>query len=260
MKVVFIHIPKTAGSSVSDFLLNNSRGDWIQNGLLSNFTQNTVVDYEYLAGHFTFVEFLNFARRENIDIFPVQFLTCVRNPLDQLYSNLCYPFELQRRCDPMVDQDWFAEAVKTDVNNPRQVTELLMRYNWLLNMQSYYLFDQSTLDERLALFKTVSIFPDAFSLVKVAAELLDLPIPADRPHRNMQGNKIIPASVMADPYLREYIISSHARDYWLFRQIILKKANSEPGSERLEVGGWSPSDVPMQFSDFYDNWLAQWAH
>lgn len=263
LKLIFIHIPKTAGTSFSSFLLSQVTGRWVDNGGLETIGMDDLGDVDVLAGHFTFSQFLEFARREKLDIDHIAFVTCIRNPLDQLYSNLCYPFELLNRGDPMARRDWFGEAIKIDVHDPTQIVDLLTRFPWLTNMQSSYLLDDSTLEERLSLLRKVCIFPDIAQLMTYSAQVLGVQASVPSPHYNKQRSKAIPISVLGNRSLREYIIASHGKDYWLYRKLVCGKT----GRRRIEQNRGKDNsghadvdpELPESFGEFYDQWFASMA-
>lgn len=248
MKIVFIHIPKTAGSSFSTFLINHAKGNWLPFGAIKLLREEQIQGHDFLAGHFTMSEFLDFARRVKLDISKIHFMTCVRNPLDQLYSNLSFPFELKRRNDPAVESDWFRCALQMRPDNPEDILSILYRFPFLTNMQSRYLFEDDIFDTRFDMISHISIFPDVSSMVEYAKIVLNVSYPISNVHENKQGIKEIDPAIFEYGDLQEYILSAHARDYWMFRKIINRIREKENNK-------YKNIDVPIEFRQFYTEWI-----
>lgn len=97
MKLIYIHIPKTAGSSISKVLQGAGRGVWFRHGELEASDPHEIWNLDYLSGHFTRKDLNNWIERHGLSMENVKVMTVIRHPLDQLQSNLSFPFELAAR-------------------------------------------------------------------------------------------------------------------------------------------------------------------
>jgi hypothetical protein len=97
MKLIYINILKTAGSSLSNSLLDSTKpGLWLKNGELDLQT-GAIWDLDYLSGHFARNELFSWIKNKDIPYMWARLMTVIRHPLEQLQSNLSFPFELQER-------------------------------------------------------------------------------------------------------------------------------------------------------------------
>lgn len=253
-KIVFIHVPKTAGSSITMFLQSHGLGEWVPSAAaLHAIPGDRAQQFDYIAGHFTMREFIRYATQEKINLGPIKFVTCIRNPLDQIYSNLCFPFELARRKDPSIHTEyWFKELLKIDVRDSQEITNILTRFSWLTSMQFNYLIENSTLSERLRLFSHIVEFPQVSSLLQHVSEVLGVAYTAPQIHENKATVKAIPMSVMESADVRDYIIAAHGRDYWLYRS--LKTNSCGLPADKVRLNG-EADELPQSFEAFYDAWI-----
>lgn len=220
MKLIFVHIPKTAGSSFSKFLESNLIGAWLPAGDLKNFQAKKAEEFDYLAGHFTVSEVYEWSRSSGFDLSGVKFVTAIRNPFDQLLSNLSYPFELQKRQDPKVNSEyWMQELCKINPNDPYSLEVMLTRFPFITGMQYNYIVADGEFKQRVGCFDKIAIFPDAMGLIEFAARTFSISATSAPIHENKSKSKIISKGTFKDPQLRRLILALHAPDIWFYQKI-----------------------------------------
>ena len=151
----------------------------------------------------------------------VKFVTAIRNPFDQLLSNLSYPFELQRRQDPAVNSEyWMQELCKINPNDPYSLEVMLTRFPFITGMQYNYIVAGGEFKQRIGYFDKISVFPDAMGLIEFAARTFSISAPSAPIHENKSKSKIISKATSKDPHLRRrLILALHAPDIWLYQKI-----------------------------------------
>lgn len=250
MKLIYIHIPKTAGSSVSHFLARQCRFIWLANGELDK-VDNTQAAYDLdcLAGHIRLEEINNWAVHQAIDLSDTRLFTIIRHPLDQLQSNLNFPFELRARGLDIPEQ-WMRDLLAAGDPSPESLANLFELHPWLLNLQWQYLVTGSSLDEALGRLDHVSVFPGVDETLHFACDALLLD-PAEIPatlHENASRYKFISRSHFGDPGLRSIILDKHNLDFELFRAVARRQM------KRYGLQ-WAEPLCSVDFATFYEAWL-----
>lgn len=111
LRLVFIHIPKTGGSTVSFHLSESGPGLWLRwDELEPQSPRALLLENSWLAGHFD----LNRATKllSGADHRPC-FMSVVRHPMDQLLSNLNYPYTLRGKGEK-ITEDWMHDLLSID--------------------------------------------------------------------------------------------------------------------------------------------------
>jgi hypothetical protein len=83
-RILFLHIPKTAGTSLKHYLFHRYAADQCLLDPTPQTLQQAVLDdHAFVAGHFDFDQVGRYRR-------PPAVLTCLRNPIDRAISAYCY--------------------------------------------------------------------------------------------------------------------------------------------------------------------------
>ena len=109
--ILFIHIPKTAGSNIENFFLYYSKNKPTINNLLSN-NLNIRINNHSLQ-HMTYQEYFNNKNYFNIDTNNLKIITVVRNPYHRIVSDLFY----LKFADPSYNREQIEETLKNYLCN-----------------------------------------------------------------------------------------------------------------------------------------------
>lgn len=215
MKVVFVHIPKTAGSTVSSIMSHPSvAGKWLLERDLWNEDPEELWACDMLAGHFTRNHLRRYVRTHGLSMEGVRLVTMVREPILQLYSNLNFPFELASRALP--DQ-WMHDAAIRRTLSPLEIIDILEAHPWLLNIQTKYLMlDEERLDPNN--YDFVGIFPHVGDMVAYLCTILGVEAPVVIGHEN-RAARHLRLRDFYEPPLSDYLREAHALDIGLYAAI-----------------------------------------
>jgi hypothetical protein len=146
--IVYVHVPKTGGSSVNRVLQGFSPHGIAHVENIKLPIDDALPKLDWISGHLpldAFSRMLAWTRR------PICYFASVRSPMDQLYSYLNWYFVVLNRGGDTFDshsedeKKTALEVCKTDFQNPYAVLELLFKLKkWFLNIQSHHLIGQST--------------------------------------------------------------------------------------------------------------------
>jgi hypothetical protein len=249
MKLIFIHIPKTAGSSLSRYLFELSgSGMWLKNSELNKKNSN-IWKFDFLSGHFTRSELFSWMENNSLKIDKCRILTVIRHPLDQLFSNLIFPFELKSR-NEKISEKWMIDLLKNKTLSDIKLCNLLKKYNWLLNMQWQFIVTGLSLEEAIQCFDKILIYPSVKEAFNYCESVLGA-CPCDKVvyHENTNQQKKFPKDIFHSPKLRELIMNDHRLDMELYIRFISQKLHA---SGLSEVVRFTP-DTPEKL---YENWLS----
>lgn len=248
MKLVYIHIPKTAGSSISKVLQGAGQGVWFRHGELEASDPQQIWDLDYLSGHFTRKALNNWIKRHRLSMKDVKVMTVIRHPFEQLQSNLGFPFELAARGEE-IEEPWMKEMLALDPNSPADLCSVLENNPWILNLQWQYLVSGSYLQKALEEIDRIVIFPKVSEAVDYASQVLGGPPVSASVHENASRQKYVPAAVFGQSPLRERILEHHALDTQLFSEIVSRRLG-ESGLEAVS------HLFPMAPEALLESWLS----
>jgi hypothetical protein len=228
--IVYIHVPKTAGSTVKTILgLCTQRGhgniEYIINDRAAFL--NVARDSERIAGHIqrdTVAERLTWLGR------PIEYFSCVREPVAQLVSHLNFTFERYSKSNyydlhSLEQQRFDASVVLTDFSNPTAVMNLLLGDAFeYLNSQSRHVLgcdfadiSDNEIARRLATYTYVASEYDLPKLYR-AFGFLQLPEGVDEIRENV-SKRHFDAQVFDSPQLREFLAHHHKHDLRLYAAV-----------------------------------------
>ncbi len=217
LRLVFIHIPKTGGSTVSFHLFERCVGRWLHwHELVEDQAREIILYNQFVAGHFD----LNRATRLFANAYnrPV-FMSVVRHPMQQLISNLNYPHTLRARGEK-ITADWMNDLLAIDVNSSSELVTLFEKYEWLLSQQHLFLTGNEMSLEVTFSECVVFVYPDLSSAVEFGLDTVRGPI-HNPPALELKN----PSLKLADQInlchlhrgnLRELLWTKHRNDALLF--------------------------------------------
>lgn len=249
MKLIYIHIPKTAGSSISKVLAENAPGFWLPNSALNQLAPDNIWGADFLAGHFTREEILSWVAQHQLDLSGVKFVTVIRHPLEQLQSNLSFPYELKER-GAEIEEPWMREMLSVSPDSPSEISGVLQRFPWLLNLQWQYVVKGSYPEEALSAIDHVAVYPAVVAAMRYCCETLGFEAPVEQVHENRSARYAIERGVFAQSPLREVILERHALDITLFSEVLVRKLR------RIELDA-IVNIHPLEPGRLLDSWAAR---
>lgn len=138
MKIFYLHIPKTAGSSINTFFSSNVEKSLVHIESLNKLNKETLENYDYVAGHITFNKFSDLVK--NINSWTL--ISTFREPVSYVVSHLKWvrklaePGEEKRlKMHPEIFQKIALEMTNYDFSNPNQINDFI---KWLEKINFYY--------------------------------------------------------------------------------------------------------------------------
>jgi len=228
--IVYIHVPKTAGSTIKTILnFCTARGHpYIEEifgdrATILNLARNS----DWIAGH---------VQRDSLATSliwldrPVEYFSSVREPVAQLVSNLNFSFQRYSLSNYHVEvsrdqQQIDVEVMSTDFANPTAVMDLLFRRADLyLNLQSRFVlggdFAEIADDEiarRLATYTYVASEDDLLKLYRTFG-FAQLPEGIEQIRENV-AKPHINSQIFNSPQLRQFLANHHRHDLRLYAAI-----------------------------------------
>ena len=247
--IIFVHIPKTAGTTVRDVLYDTSvRGQALYQGELHapDFLARAA-EVDWLSGHVThdiYREYLQPLERQ------VEFFTTLRDPFKQIVSHLKHSFSRYHQengeqpfddVEAEIDRD----VATTDFGSVDAIIELLRRQSdWFLNIQSRYVLgaDYASLSDaervkRLSAYACISTEHTLKNIYK-AWGFLKLPADAVRIHNN-RNESTLDTSLLDAPQIRDFLAEHHGHDFRLYS---LVQTMNFPAVKRVP---YRPSFFPL---------------
>jgi hypothetical protein len=249
MKLINIHIPKTAGSSVNKFIFDALiPGFWLRNGELDLLTKS-IWDADYISGHFTRSDLFSWIKREGVPYGETKLMTMIRHPLDQLQSNLSFPFELQRLSQE-IQEPWMVDILRTDPQSSTELCNVINKHRWLLNIQWQFIVTDLSLEESLACFDHISIFPDTVTSMMYASSILtENDFPIFNYQENISLKKYFHKNIFSQNGIRELILNEHRLDMELYLCVIKEQLN-------IFHMPWAVQFIPDGVDELFERWLS----
>jgi len=226
---VFIHVPKTAGSTVNDYLqrgnpLGASHAEsWINN---DSILSEKASELDWVSGHIPFPHMQ--ARLSAYTSRPLLFFTVVRDPFKQLMSHYNWLIEIFHRGEefynnhPPIVKEISSSIRSADNNNPEVVANQIMKASSLfLNQQSRFVLGKITksisdedFNKLLSVYKNIATEISLSNLVeKISGR------PYLREHRVNVSPYHFDQRVFESEFLKSFIEEHHVADLALYRHL-----------------------------------------
>jgi hypothetical protein len=229
--IAFVHVPKTAGSTVNAVLaLCSPRGLSHCEAILdTNAFLGHASDGDWLSGHIgrdVLAGRLIWLNR------PVEYFASVREPIAQLLSALNWHFEISHRgtesllAHSVAAQRFIAEVQATDFTRLYSIMALLLKPDsGFLNCQARYIlgadFETITVDEKArrlnsyCYIATEETLPDLYQAFGFA----EIPRDANDLHENASSKYYFDATIFKTSELRELLAFHHRHDFALYDMV-----------------------------------------
>jgi hypothetical protein len=227
--IVFVHVPKTAGSTIKQVLnLCTPRANGWAELIIGNCVSfpGLARKLDWVGGHLGRDQFANaliWCDR------PLEYFASVREPVSQLVSVLNWSFEKYSRGDyyarySLDEQRLDAEVMSTDFNNPAAILNLLFRCPGLLNIQSrlvpgvdFAALSDDEVARRLATYTFVATEADLLRLYR-AFGFAQLPDGVDKIRENV-AKPHFDRRVFDSPRFKEFLSIHHKHDLRLYSAV-----------------------------------------
>lgn len=225
--LAFVHVPKTAGSTVKNVLgLCSPRGYAYCETMIHKGQEfvNHVLGYDWVSGHVTLEALyaaLGWLGR------PIEYFSVAREPTSHVISQLNYSLERQTRpgylqTNSLEEQMFDAEVRRIDFTNPYSVIGFLLKYDGqVMNMQSrlllgvdFHWIPEVEMKRRLATYcyiateKTIAEMCRTFGFVRLPEGYAD--------RRDNKARKHFGTEVFDSPELKEFLAWRNRYDERLY--------------------------------------------
>jgi hypothetical protein len=232
---VFIHVPKTAGSTVNDYLLRSGRNGhahveaWIND---DNTASSHLKTADWVSGHVPFGHMR--ARLSKNTNRHLRFFTLVRDPIKQLMSHYNWLIEIYHRSAAFYDGH--PDQIKTISKNIREadnsdplavIAQLEATPGLFLNQQSRLVLgglpigkSDKEFKERLAVYEMIATekhLPDF--ITKISG------LPYDDTKRENVSQYHFDKNVFASKVMQDFINQKHSVDVALYEYLSGKPAS-----------------------------------
>lgn len=154
--ILFIHIPKTGGTSVEEYLINKcNNGIFAEdNEILYSKNGNTnyknIINFNHTLQHLTYLEIKKINNHLGINFNNVKIITIVRNPYDRIISDLFFY--------KLINENYTQSQIETEIKKYLLSTE---NYDNHKIPQYKFLIDKKgNIDKNIIIFKTETLNED----------------------------------------------------------------------------------------------------
>ena len=236
--IVFVHVPKAAGTTVRRVLLDCShRGrNYSRRRLLRKpeFLE-TALAADWISGHLRrdiFARALIWSQRK------VEYFATIREPIPQLLSHLNFTFERSTRDDYLKthsakERNLDIDVLSTDFSDASSVKDLLLKYKkHYLNIQSklilgkdYKVISEDEAAQRLASYTFVSTVSELPKLYR-AFGFARLPEETETIRENTSQSHLS-STTFETPELKKFLTHHLAHDFRLYEMVARMKWKAE---------------------------------
>lgn len=253
--IVFVHVPKTGGSTVNRVLWSCShRGRKNCHNLPAPEVLDLAHSSDWLSGHLGrdgFARTLNRFRR------PIEYFATVREPMLQLLSHLNFQFEIYAR-GPLhyfqykrIIREMSAEVRATDFSKASAIIALLLRRSGFLNQQARLVLGNdfaanpgSETARRLASYTFIATNENLPALYR-AFGFAQLPKEMNELRENAAQKYYFDTAIFQSQEILDFLAQHHAHDFRLYECV---RQMSWPAKERRP----SRPAFPLVTADNYD--------
>lgn len=221
---VFIHVPKTAGSTFNAVLKAYGPGRAHIEGPLSNGTgmKAIVAGMSWVSGHVTVDRVQRLLKEAEIE---ADYYTILRRPREQVMSHFNWLIEIYRKgvdfysSHPPHIRCISEEIRSADLESPSHIASILGKHSGLfLNLQSKYVNYQGDLNVCLDRFTTVATEGDVDALFDTFG--------SPQPARKNASMYHFDTSVFEASYLVDFLAEHNARDEELYKGVVARGGRS----------------------------------
>ena len=225
----FVHVPKTAGSSINRMLSRWAAGqDHVEQFVLSLSEMSAICTRSsWVSGHVPYPTFLNLLRGATSR--PIRFVTAVREPTSQIASHYNWLIEIYHRGSafyadhPPVIREISQHIRSTDNSDPSEIAARLLEYSDLfLNQQSRIVlgadvqgWSQEDIVHALRCYDMISTEGTVPLLVElIAGSRTSRSIP-----RENESGYHFDRHIFQHPHLEHFLAEHHRSDYFLYEAV-----------------------------------------
>ena len=137
IKILFIHIPKTGGSSVEIYFSNKFKIRLSNEILYGTLLNKKVVNLDHTMQHMTYSTIYKYRKYFNVDTTDVKIITIVRNPYDRIISELFYIKRINKESSKeetfeQIKKFILEEPKKNDYHNIPQYKFIIDKNNMII--------------------------------------------------------------------------------------------------------------------------------
>ncbi|HET6378286.1 MAG TPA: hypothetical protein VFG05_08280 [Methylocella sp.] len=227
--IVFVHVPKTGGSTVNELLLSCSHRGRKDCHLIPGLKLESIArSSDWLSGH---IERNRFSHAlAGLDR-PIEYFATVREPVAQLVSHLNFQFEIYYRGPlyffrfPRIIQLMSEQVRSTDFSKAESIIALLQRFKGFLNLQArmvlgadYSEISGSETERRLAAYTYIALNENLESLYP-AFGFARLPERVGALRENEASKYHFDPAIFQSEEIQSFLAEHHAHDFRLYERI-----------------------------------------
>ncbi len=228
--IVFVHVPKTAGSTVNKYLwFCSQRGHEHCEVFERSKLIEIARDDDWLSGHLPRDSFASFLLKLDR---PIEYFSIVRDPISQLVSHLNWQFEIYARgpkffsSHPAKSQSISNEVRATDFSKASSIIEMLLRNaKPFLNMQAsiilgadFKTISESEIVRRITSYSYIGTDKNLTGLFR-AFGFAKLPEQKNELRENVAQNYHFDTNIFRSGELLDFLAHHHQHDYRLYAYV-----------------------------------------
>lgn len=227
--IVFVHVPKTGGSTVNEMLLSCSHRGRKDCHLIPGLKLESIArSSDWLSGH---IERNQFSHALSGLDRPIEYFTAVREPVAQLISHLNFQFEIYYRGPlyffrfPRTIQLMSEQVRRTDFSKAESIIALLLSLRGFLNLQArmvlgsdYAVISGGEAARRLAAYTFIALNENLESLYP-AFGFARLPERVGKLRENEASKYHFDPAIFQSEEIQSFLAEHHAHDFRLYERI-----------------------------------------
>jgi len=248
--IFFVHIPKTAGSSINHYLKKNLGKGYVHCEhffLDEKKLRKNIQKSNWMSGHVTY----NSARikLEKMGVEKPRFFSCVRKPDAQVMSHLNWLLAIRHKSliffkrHPKLVQDISNDIYLCGLDSKQQVLQVLQKYQWLfLNTQWNTILAPETEIDKVLVEQRL----DCFEYIGTDTNISDLLMAMTGKHIKQPkiANKskyYFDTRIFQDDEIRDFLSSHNQKDLYLYHRVKAKFQSSP-----IDVDSFISHDPPEE--------------